>query len=58
MCIRDRYVAYERMLKKSKKNKSKEKLPMVHILVFYTGERPWNAASKLSELSLIHIRCV
>ena len=23
---------------------------MVHILVFYTGERPWNAASKLSEL--------
>ena len=44
------YVAYDRMLKKSKKNKSKEKLPMVHILVFYTGERPWNAASKLSEL--------
>ena len=44
------YVAYERMLKKLKKNKSKEKLPMVHILVFYTGERPWNAASKLSEL--------
>ena len=43
------YVAYERMLKKLKKNKSKEKLPMVHILVFYTGERPWNAASKLSE---------
>ena len=41
------YVAYERMLKKSKKNKSKEKLPMVHILVFYTGERPWNAANKL-----------
>ena len=23
---------------------------MVNILVFYTGERPWNAASKLSEL--------
>ena len=44
------YVAYERMLKKSKKNKSKEKLPMVHILVFYTGERPWNAARQLSEL--------
>ena len=22
-------------------------LPMVHILVFYTGERPWNAANKL-----------
>ena len=44
------YVAYERMLKKSKKNKAKEKLPMVNILVFYTGERPWNAASKLSEL--------
>ena len=44
------FVAYERMLKKSKKNRSKEKLPMVHILVFYTGERPWNAASKLSEL--------
>ena len=44
------YVAYDRMLKKSKKNKVKEKLPMVHILVFYTGERPWNAASKLSEL--------
>ena len=44
------FVAYERMLKKSKKNKAKEKLPMVNILVFYTGERPWNAASKLSEL--------
>ena len=44
------YVAYDRMLKKLKKNKAKEKLPMVHILVFYTGERPWNAASKLSEL--------
>ena len=44
------YVAYERMLKKLKKNKAKEKLPMVHILVFYTGERPWNAARQLSEL--------
>ena len=44
------FVAYERMLKKSKKNKAKEKLPMVHILVFYTGERPWNAARQLSEL--------
>ena len=44
------FVAYERMLKKSKKNKSKEKLPMVNILVFYTGERPWNAARQLSEL--------
>ena len=44
------YVAYERILKKSKKNKSKEKLPMVNILVFYTGERPWNAARQLSEL--------
>ena len=44
------YVAYERMLKKSKKNKSKEKLPMMHILVFYTGERPWNAARQLSQL--------
>ena len=41
------YVAYDRMLKK---NKAKEKLPMVHILVFYTGERPWNAARQLSEL--------
>ena len=44
------FVAYERMLKKSKKNKAKEKLPMVHILVFYTGERPWNAARQLSQL--------
>ena len=44
------YVAYDRMLKKSKKNRKDEKLPMVHILVFYTGERPWSAASKLSEL--------
>ena len=44
------YVAYDRMLKKLKKNKAKEKLSMVHILVFYTGEKPWNAASKLSEL--------
>ena len=44
------YVAYDRMLKKLKKNRKDEKLPMVHILVFYTGERPWNAASKLSEL--------
>ena len=41
------YVAYERMLKKNRNNKE---LPMVNILVFYTGERPWNAASKLSEL--------
>ena len=52
------YVAYERMLKKSKKNKSKEKLPMVHILVFYTGERPWNAASKLSELVKVDERFI
>ena len=44
------FVAYERMLKKSKKNKAKENLPMVNILVFYTGERPWNAARQLSEL--------
>ena len=44
------YVAYDKMLKKLKKNRKNEKLPMVHILVFYTGERPWNAASKLSEL--------
>ena len=44
------YVAYDKMLKKLKKNKVKEKLPMVHILVFYTGERPWNAANKLSQL--------
>ena len=41
------FVAYDRMLKK---NKVEEKLPMVHILVFYTGERPWNAARQLSEL--------
>ena len=44
------FVAYERMLKKSKKNKDNKKLPMVHILVFYTGERPWNAARQLSQL--------
>ena len=44
------YVAYERMLKKLKKNRKDEKLPMVHILVFYTGERPWSAARQLSEL--------
>ena len=47
------YVAYDRMLKKLKKlkkNKAKEKLPMVHILVFYTGEKPWNAARQLSQL--------
>ena len=44
------YVAYDRMLKKLKKNKTKEKLPMVHILVLYTGEKPWNAANKLSQL--------
>ena len=43
-------VAYDRMLKKSKKNKVKEKLPMVNILVFYTGEKPWNAARQLSQL--------
>ena len=41
------YVAYDRMLKK---NKAKEKLPMVHILVFYTGEKPWNAARQFFEL--------
>ena len=44
------FVAYERMLKKSKKNRNNKKLPMVNILVFYTGERPWNAARQLSEL--------
>ena len=44
------YVAYERILKKSKKNGNNKKLPMVNILVFYTGERPWNAARQLSEL--------
>ena len=44
------YVAYDRMLKKLKKNMAKEKLPMVHILVFYTGERSWDAANKLSQL--------
>ena len=44
------YVAYDRMLKKLKKNKAKEKLPMAHILVFYTGEKPWNAARQLSQL--------
>ena len=44
------FVAYDRMLKKSKKNKAKEKLPMVNILVFYTGEKPWNVARQLSEL--------
>ena len=44
------YVAYDRMLKKLKKNKAKEKLPMVHILVFYTGEKSWNAARQLSQL--------
>ena len=41
------YVAYERMLKKNRNNK---KLPMVNILVFYTGERPWNAGRQLSQL--------
>ena len=44
------YVAYDKMLKKLKKNKTKEKLPMVHILVFYTGEKPWKAARQLSQL--------
>ena len=44
------YVAYDKVLKKLKKNKTKEKLPMVHILVFYTGEKPWNAARQLSQL--------
>ena len=44
------FVAYERMLKKSKKNRNNKKLPMVNILVFYTGERPWNAARQLSQL--------
>ena len=43
------YVAYERMLKKSK-NRNNKKLPMVNILVFYTGEKPWNAARQLSQL--------
>ena len=44
------YVAYDRMLKKLKKNRNNQKLPMVNMLVFYTGERPWNAAYKLSQL--------
>ena len=50
------YVVYDRMLKKLKKNKAKEKLPMVHILVFYTGERPWNAARQLSQLVEVYER--
>ena len=44
------FVAYERMLKKSKKNRNNKKLPMGNILVFYTGEKPWNAARQLSQL--------
>ena len=48
------FVAYDRMLKKNRNNK---KLPMVHILVFYTGERPWNAANKLSQLVEVDERC-
>ena len=44
------FVAYERMLKKSKKNRNNKKLPMVNILAFYTGEKPWNAARQLSQL--------
>ena len=51
------YVAYDRMLKKLKKNRKDEKLSMVHILVFYTGERPWNAANKLSQLVEVDERC-
>ena len=29
---------------------AKDRLPMVHILVFYTGEKSWNAARQLSQL--------
>jgi len=37
---------------------AKDRLPMVHILVFYTGERPWNAANKLFIKSRLDInRC-
>ncbi|MST69708.1 hypothetical protein FYJ66_08970 [Clostridiales Family XIII bacterium RF-744-FAT-WT-3] len=38
------------MLKPPKKTPSKEKHPMVQLLVLYPCERPWNAARQLSEL--------
>ena len=44
------FVAYDRMLKSQRRIRLEEKLPMVHILVFYTGERPWHAARQLSQL--------
>ena len=37
---------------------AKDRLPMVHILVFYTGERPWNAANKLFIKSRLDINDV
>ena len=56
MVIRAMYyeaLAYDRMLNQSRKNKELHvgtKFPMVYVLVFYTGEQPWTAPRKLSEI--------
>ena len=41
--------AYEKQIKKRKLNK-KDKLSMVYLIVFYTGEKKWDGATRLSEL--------
>ena len=40
---------YEKQIKKRKLNK-KDKLSMVYLIVFYTGEKKWDGATRLSEL--------
>ena len=56
MVIRSAYyefLAYDRLLNQKRKNNefnSKTKFPMVYVLVFYTGEQPWTAPRKLSEI--------
>lgn len=47
------FLAYDKIIKKKRKNKQLkkgEKLPMINILVFYVGEKPWDGAMSLHEM--------
>ena len=47
------FLTYDRLLNQKRKNNDfhfDTKFPMVHVLVFYTGEQPWTAPRKLSEI--------
>ena len=47
------FLAYDKMIKKKRKNKQlkkETKLPMINILVFYVGEKPWDGVMSLHEM--------